>query len=98
MGKKTLKLTEAINEMGNALTAAGWPIKARKATDDDVKVYDTKEIYKDLVYLGIDMTNMESDYKDCVNELCYQCGKYREQHLGACDGCRWKEVKDGFYD
>lgn len=40
----------------------------------------------------------ESDLKDCVNELCYQCGKYSEQHLGACNGCRWKEVKDGFYD
>ena len=26
------------------------------------------------------------------NELCYKCGKYREAHNGACDGCRWKEV------
>ena len=25
------------------------------------------------------------------NELCYMCGKYREAHNGACDGCRWKE-------
>lgn len=25
------------------------------------------------------------------NELCYLCGKYREEHNGACDGCRWKE-------
>ena len=24
------------------------------------------------------------------NELCYLCGKYREAHNGACDGCRWK--------
>ena len=23
------------------------------------------------------------------NELCYLCGKYREAHNGACDGCRW---------
>ena len=22
------------------------------------------------------------------NELCYLCGKYREAHNGACDGCR----------
>ena len=27
------------------------------------------------------------------NELCYLCGKYREAHNGACDGCRWKERK-----
>ena len=26
------------------------------------------------------------------NELCYKCGKYREAHNGACDGCRWKEA------
>ena len=24
------------------------------------------------------------------NELCYKCGKYREAHNGACDGCRWR--------
>lgn len=27
------------------------------------------------------------------NELCLKCGKYKEAHLDACDGCRWK--KDG---
>ena len=27
------------------------------------------------------------------NELCYLCGKYREAHNGACDGCRWKEAR-----
>ena len=24
------------------------------------------------------------------NELCFKCGKYREAHNGACDGCRWR--------
>lgn len=24
------------------------------------------------------------------NELCQHCGKYRQAHEGACDGCRWK--------
>ena len=28
--------------------------------------------------------------KDCRNELCNLCGKYKEEHNGACDGCRWK--------
>ena len=31
------------------------------------------------------------DLKDCRNELCQRCGNYRQRHLGACDGCRWKE-------
>lgn len=26
------------------------------------------------------------------NELCYMCGKYREAHNGACDGCRWEKA------
>ena len=24
------------------------------------------------------------------NELCCKCGKYREAHNGACNGCRWE--------
>ena len=30
--------------------------------------------------------------RDARNELCLSCGKYREAHKGACDGCRWKEM------
>ena len=26
------------------------------------------------------------------NELCCKCGNYRGAHIGACDGCRWKEA------
>lgn len=28
---------------------------------------------------------------EAKNELCYLCGKYRESHNGACDGCRWEK-------
>ena len=28
--------------------------------------------------------------EDCCNELCFKCGKYREDYMGACDGCRWR--------
>ena len=52
----------------------------------------------DLTELICIVDSTESDLKDCVNELCLKCGNYREEHLGACNGCRWKEVKDGFYD
>ena len=30
---------------------------------------------------------------EAKNELCCKCGKYRDAHNGACDGCRWKERK-----
>ena len=29
--------------------------------------------------------------EDCRNELCEKCGKYKESHNGACDGCKWKD-------
>ena len=32
--------------------------------------------------------------KDCANELCIKCGKHRNSHLGSCDDCKWKSVKD----
>lgn len=32
--------------------------------------------------------------RDCRNELCLLCGQYKEAHLGACDGCRWKDMGD----
>lgn len=38
---------------------------------------------------------IESNLHDCVNELCLQCGQYRTEHLGSCDSCRWKKVKEG---
>lgn len=34
---------------------------------------------------------LKSDLKDCRNELCLKCGDYKQSHLGACDGCRWKD-------
>ena len=32
----------------------------------------------------------KSEYENCRNELCYKCGEYKNRHLGACDGCRYK--------
>ena len=32
--------------------------------------------------------------KDCANELCQKCGQYVNDHLGSCDKCKWKNVKD----
>ena len=30
-------------------------------------------------------------YKALINELCQYCGKYKQAHEGACDGCKWRE-------
>ena len=36
---------------------------------------------------------LKKQLHEAKNELCYLCGKYREAHNGACDGCRWKEAQ-----
>ena len=77
----------------------------RKETNDAMNA-----VVKDLAYDRLDMAQIsgdltelicvvsesESDLQDCVNELCLKCGNYHESYLGACDGCRWKAVKEGF--
>ena len=37
----------------------------------------------------------EGQLKDCVNELCLQCGQYKREHEGACGDCRWLEIRKG---
>ena len=32
-----------------------------------------------------------ADRKALINELCQYCGKYKQAHEGACDGCKWRE-------
>lgn len=29
--------------------------------------------------------------RTCRNELCIKCEKYKNAHLGACNGCMWKD-------
>ena len=35
---------------------------------------------------------LAADRKALLNELCQYCGKYKQAHEGACDGCRWREM------
>ena len=78
----------------------------RKATNDamnavikdltDLPGGTAPEISLHVMALVSAIQNVESDLRDCVNELCLKCGAYRESYLGACDDCRWKAVKEGF--
>ncbi len=35
---------------------------------------------------------LAADRKALVNELCQYCGKYKQAHEGACDGCKWRDM------
>ena len=47
-------------------------------------------IKKLWIALRSENTQLKRDLKDCRNELCLKCGDYKQRHLGACDGCRWR--------
>ena len=49
-----------------------------------------------VVNLQAEADNLKSELHDCVNELCLKCGQYREEHKGACDGCRWLKPRRGW--
>ena len=34
----------------------------------------------------------QSELHAMKNELCQYCGKYKQAHEDACDGCRWRDM------
>ena len=61
-----------------------------------------EDIKKREIDMGIEIATLQADVaynkaelRDCVNELCLQCGQFETEHLGSCNGCRWKKVKEG---
>lgn len=34
----------------------------------------------------------QSELHAMKNELCQYCGKYKQAHEGACDGCKWRDM------
>lgn len=47
--------------------------------------------YEDTDREPAEIRKLEQEYRTAVNELCYMCGKYKQEHEGACRGCRWKK-------
>lgn len=88
MGKLMDKIASAINDLGNDLTGAGWP-----EGEKDGRAYCTSKAFRNLVIDASGVAWMEIDLRDCVNELCLKCGQYLREYKGACDGCRWKQVR-----
>ena len=54
-------------------------------------IHDIGELLDLVRDLKERIADLKSELKDCRNELCLKCGNYKQKHLGACDGCRWKE-------
>ena len=46
---------------------------------------------EEIGQLQEELNEAKSELDAMRNELCCKCGKYREAHNGACDGCRWRK-------
>ena len=62
-----------------------------------------EDIKRREIDMGIEIAKLQADrdcikaeLRDCINELCCYCPKIQKEHLGACDGCRWKKIKGGW--
>ena len=60
---------------------------------DENHASDHAALVAEIENLRKQLEQTRSELAAMRNELCYMCGKYREAHNGACDGCRWKERK-----
>lgn len=49
----------------------------------------------ELSEVKAELEKTRKELKRCVNELCYRCGKYQNEHLGACSGCKWRVIRNG---
>ena len=87
----TATMIEDLNDLGNLLTVLKWP-----SVETDINEYDAKTIFKNLMADYEKVMTLETDYHDCLNELCLKCGNYQQEHKGACDGCRWLKPRRGW--
>lgn len=63
--------------------------------EQSTDICTTSRLVGDVTQIYVQVDMLETDLRDCVNELCLQCGQYKEAHNGACDNCRWLKVKEG---
>lgn len=68
----------------------------REDTEIVKRLRDTERICRDrmdgtvMLEAADAIERLETDLKDCRNELCFYCGQYQTKHLGSCNGCRWE--------
>ena len=53
---------------------------------------DIKELLDMAVSKTDKVLRLKEELHTIKNELCQHCGKYKQAHEGACDGCKWREM------
>lgn len=79
---------------GNAVREHAMEIYWRLKDYEDTGL--TPGDIKGLLDMAVSKTDkvlrLKEELHDMKNELCQYCGKYKQAHEGACDGCRWREM------
>jgi predicted RNase H-like nuclease (RuvC/YqgF family) len=57
----------------------------------DKQIEDMKQGMAQLAK-AVAVKEEQSELHAMNNELCQYCGKYKQAHEGACDGCKWREM------
>ena len=60
--------------------------------------YREQDVYAAINSISAADVVAARDFRDGRNELCLKCGAYKERHIGACDGCRWRVKTDDLID
>lgn len=72
----------------------------RNCLKDRIAAYEdtglTPGDIKELLDMAVSKTDkvlrLKEELHAMKNELCQYCGKYKNAHEGACDGCKWREM------
>lgn len=87
---------ECIEVGGNCAMNCKWEeeVWSRLAAYEDTGL--TPGDIKELLYMAVSKTDkvlrLKEELHTMKNELCQYCGKYKQAHEGACDGCKWREI------
>ena len=57
----------------------------------DKQIEDMKQGMAQLAK-AVAVEEEQSELHAMKNELCQYCGKYKQAHEGACDGCEWRDM------
>ena len=84
------------DELKKAYDAMARDLKFRtgqvRELQEENHASDRAALSAEIEKLRKQLEQTKSELAAMRNELCLECGNYRGAHIGACDGCRWKEA------
>ena len=84
-GMAQLAKAVAVKEKNNGTTDTAYE-------DTGLTPGDIKELLDMAVSKTDKVLRLKEELHTMKNELCQYCGKYKQAHEGACDGCKWRDM------